>query len=664
MMCITKREIYEFAKQCGVLKVQSEQVEEFVIKKLFDDDSGDDCDTSIVRNVVIHLKQRWARANRWEKKFLEKNCEWLAGTICLSDPCRRPSPKGRPSLPFAEKSRRSKLRVTEELREQQGSSELLFAATSAMHQEGRRTTAQLVEAVSSPGRGPLLADKLAKAEAQQLRPYTPEEALATLVDLDLSKAQYERLRLGAIEHGADLYPSYHRVLQAKAACMPSADSMLMSPTLAEVQLQALLDQTTERLLTMQKEVVEALKVHDETLHLTCSFKWGMDGSSGHARYKQAGVDRDDQVMVTSLVPLRLAAHDGTVVWDNATPNSPRFCRPISVQFEKETPALVVAETNKINDQIRDLSPLRTESAEVTYDLRMTMVDTKIVNILTDTPAPRCSMCGASSKIVNDLEAVSRLEVTNTEFGISTLHCWIRVFEAILHVAYRLRLDDPTHRVLGADRKAVVEATKRDIQGKFRQSLGLIVDEPRAGGSGNTDDGNTARRAFQAPEKFSECTGVDVGLIRRLHVVLQAVSCCLPLSVAKLSAYCVETAELYIQLYKWYPMPPTLHRLLMHSAEVVQQCLLPIGMLSEEAAEARHKHVRAFRLQHARKDSRTHNISDVFGRLLITSDPLLSSIGQAHRRLRRSRQPLLPEAIALLAAPPLPDSDGDSDSDSG
>ena len=103
---------------------------------------------------------------------------------------------------------------------------------------------------------------------------------------------------------------------------------------------------------------------------------------------------------------------------------------------------------------------------------------------------------------------------------------------------------------------------------------------------------------------------------------------------------------------------------MHSAEVVQQCLLPIGMLSEEAAEARHKHVRAFRLQHARKDSRTHNISDVFGRLLITSDPLLSSIGQAHRRLRRSRQPLLPEAIALLAAPPLPDSDGDSDSDSG
>ena len=175
MMCITKREIYEFAKQCGVLKVQSEQVEEFVIKKLFDDDSGDACDTSIVRNVVIHLKQRWARANRWEKKFLEKNCEWLAGTICLSDPCRRPPPKGRPSLPFAEKSRRSKLRVTEELREQQGSSKLLFAATSAMHQEGRRTTAQLVEAVSSPGRRPLLADKLAKAEVhtRQKRRWRP-----------------------------------------------------------------------------------------------------------------------------------------------------------------------------------------------------------------------------------------------------------------------------------------------------------------------------------------------------------------------------------------------------------------------------------------------------------------------------------------------------------
>ena len=79
------------------------------------------------------------------------------------------------------------------------------------------------------------------------------------------------------------------------------------------------------------------------------------------------------------------------------------------------------------------------------------------------------------------------------------------------------------------------------------------------------------------------------------------------------------------------MPPTLHRLLIHSAEVVEQCLLPIGMMSEEAAEARHKDLRLFRLHHTRKDSRLHTMSDLFGRLLVTSDPLINSLRQEERR---------------------------------
>ena len=46
--------------------------------------------------------------------------------------------------------------------------------------------------------------------------------------------------------------------------------------------------------------------------------------------------------------------------------------------------------------------------------------------------------------------------------------------------------------------------------------------------------------------------------------------------------------MYVAHYSWYPMSPTLHRLLMHSAAIVQQCILPVGMMSEEAAEARTK----------------------------------------------------------------------------
>lgn len=97
------------------------------------------------------------------------------------------------------------------------------------------------------------------------------------------------------------------------------------------------------------------------------------------------------------------------------------------------------------------------------------------------------------------------------------------------------------------------------------------------------------------------------------------------------------------------IPPTLHRLLLHSAAVSEELALPIGAMSEEAGEATHKEIRLFRLQHTRKDSRAHTMSDLFGRLLVSSDPLLSSMRQEERRQERSRRlgPLSPEVFALL-----------------
>ena len=46
-------------------------------------------------------------------------------------------------------------------------------------------------------------------------------------------------------------------------------------------------------------------------------------------------------------------------------------------------------------------------------------------------------------------------------------------------------------------------------------MGLLVDIPKIGGSGSTNDGNTARRAFDNAKLFSEITGVDLELIERL-----------------------------------------------------------------------------------------------------------------------------------------------------
>ena len=76
----------------------------------------------------------------------------------------------------------------------------------------------------------------------------------------------------------------------------------------------------------------------------------MDGSRNHSRYKQGGLAEDYHMFVTSLVPLRLVTTAGTVVWNNNTPNSPRYCRPLALAFQKETPELIRDECRPVAQQ--------------------------------------------------------------------------------------------------------------------------------------------------------------------------------------------------------------------------------------------------------------------------------------------------------------------------
>ncbi|KAH9638828.1 hypothetical protein HF086_012781 [Spodoptera exigua] len=51
-------------------------------------------------------------------------------------------------------------------------------------------------------------------------------------------------------------------------------------------------------------------------------------------------------------------------------------------------------------------------------------------------------------------------------------------------------------------------------------MGLLVDVPKAG-FGTTSDGNTSRRFFADPETSFYITGINLDLIKRLRVMLEA-----------------------------------------------------------------------------------------------------------------------------------------------
>ncbi|KAJ4452203.1 hypothetical protein ANN_03721 [Periplaneta americana] len=99
--------------------------------------------------------------------------------------------------------------------------------------------------------------------------------------------------------------------------------------------------------------------------------------------------------------------------------------------------------------------------------------------------------------------------------------------------------------------------------------------------------------------------------------------------------------------------PTMHKILIHGPTVIENALLPIGQLSEEAAEARNKHFRSYRQNYARKFSRESCNLDIINRLLLSSDPLLTSMRPTPRKrtkpfLKETTEMLLPSLFTISA----------------
>lgn len=111
---------------------------------------------------------------------------------------------------------------------------------------------------------------------------------------------------------------------------------------------------------------------------------------------------------------------------------------------------------------------------------------------------------------------------------------------------------------------------------------LRVDKPKPGGSGSTNDGNTACRPYKDPNLFAQCLGLDVEFLTNLKMILVAISCQLPINSSRFDARYRSTAEMYIRHYSWYRMPSTLHKILIYGATIIKNSILPIGMLGKEA----------------------------------------------------------------------------------
>lgn len=606
----------------------------------------------IINNFKIVYKRHWQACKSTENRFLEKHNEWLQQTIDL--PCSpllsTASSKGRPSKEFSECSERSKRRKTMDIRKNVPFDQLTYAAEMSNRAVGNKDAAKLLHDIQ---KSPSRASKVRKAVDQQTttKKHSPEEALRIFIEANLTKAQYEVIQRA----NKDVYPCYTLLQKAKQETYPPK---IVSETEAEVKLQDLVDNTALRLHKYLEDVIDKCP-EAEKIAMTLTYKWGCDGSQ-QTRYKQKfqnDEDSDASVFISSIVPLRLTC--GTkIIWQNPTPSSPRFCRPIRMRFVKENKDVTNDEFSYIEGQASKLEATTiADNIKISHTLLPTMIDGKVCNAATNTTSTmRCYVCGRTQKTFNDLSTTTSTENPETfKFGLSILHARIRFFEFLIHLSYKLKANIHKGRMQKQD-KSQIEAAKVAIQKSFEERMGLLVDIPKAG-YGNTNDGNTSRRFFSDIEVAADITGINIELIQRFRVILEVISSGFDVDTEKLGKYTMDTAKFYVELYPWQPMSPTVHKILMHAPSVIEHALLPIGQLSEEASEARNKHFRQYRESYSRKFSRKDCMEDVMNRLLLTSDPYFSSI---RPRQNKKKLAISQEALIFFKSPCAEDGSDDDD----
>jgi len=476
------------------------------------------------------------------------------------------------------------------------------------------------------------------------------KVLAMFVDLDLTKRKYEKLRNHTYNiHGNKLYPPYSAIVEAKKACYP--EHITFSTNGAKIHLISLLEHTLKRILmTLDKDVLT-----NATKSLIFVGKWGMDGASGQQTTRQKWNFRDDSidlsssdddsadqttatdsaVFICNFVPLELRTVDNEILWVNKKPSSVFYCRPINFKFIKESNDVTEKNYEYISALLKKIKNYNFECMEmafdVAFDIKCTMIDGKTCNVLTRQKASsRCNICGVGPKDINNINYVFHLQ-GNTEFykwGFSILHSWIRFMEYVLHISYNLNFKKGSAR--GSD-KDLKKGRKSLIQQSLKNRLSLTVDVVKQG-SGTTNTGNVARCFFAKSKAVSQIIGVDEELLTRMHVILQIISCTQEVDLDAFEKYCLATAEKCVELYPWYRMPPSVHKVLIHGCDIMRTFDRPIGFFSEEAQESNNKIFRNIRAGHSRMCERRKTNEDIIHYCLVLSDPVISSLRDVKKKV--------------------------------
>ncbi|GFY71484.1 hypothetical protein TNIN_247761 [Trichonephila inaurata madagascariensis] len=78
-----------------------------------------------------------------------------------------------------------------------------------------------------------------------------------------------------------------------------------------------------------------------------------------------------------------------------------------------------------------------------------------------------------------------------------------------------------------------------------------------------------KSSFGAPVIASSNTEIDEIMIRKFHLVMTTIACGHQIDAQKFKEFCLVPAELYLELYLWYYMLQSLHKVLIQESRLLR-----------------------------------------------------------------------------------------------
>ena len=249
----------------------------------------------------------------------------------------------------------------------------------------------------------------------------------------------------------------------------------------------------------------------------------------------------------------------------------------------------------------------------------------------------CTHCFATPKEMANLKGNFDPDPETFQYGGAVMHARIRAFE---HTCKGYLHSDLESWSYTSEWQWLRDERMAELQMAFKARLGLDVYKVQPGQAGNSNSGNTSRKAFANFEVFADIVGCPPEYIQKLGVLINAANSKTAIDPVKCEAFQKEVVALFEKAgLSWNWMSQSLHTLLFHLHQQIAFLPTPPGYWSEEGAETHHKLERHRRMHHARKTSIEANMEDIFiMQACAAYPPVLDHLRKSFLAKRKKEEP--------------------------